>query len=67
METGGGGRTQGEGVKDTVKRHIRKVGGEQGGRVMGVNQSPQGQSPTRPGKLQICIQISALKLTGCVI
>lgn len=48
METGGGGRSQREGVMDNVKCHIREVGGGEGRRVMRVNRSPQVQSPTWP-------------------
>lgn len=48
METGGGGRSQREGVMDNVKCHIRAVGGGEGKRVMRVSQSPQVQSPTCP-------------------
>lgn len=40
METGGGGRSQGEGVTDNVK-YNREDGGAEGRRVMRANQRPQ--------------------------
>ena len=65
METGGGGRSQGEGVMDNAKCHVREVGW--GG------QESDGSKPEPSGSVfgvawnpQQWIQKSALTLSGCV-
>lgn len=51
METGGGGRSRGgEGMMDNVRCHRREIGGGEGRRVMGINESLQVEFPTWLGK-----------------